>query len=262
MKKTRVLATFVLVCVASATLLGADLAPTGTLRASFLGLNPVQGTVDPKTGVITGPVADIVKELARKLGVTYALLPQPNAQQVINRLKDHTADIGFLAYDEKRAAEVDFAGSYALMYNAFVVAADSPIQKTADADRAGVRIGAVRGQTQELFLSGNIKNGQVRVFETMPPQAELEKLLLSGELQAFGVNRQRAEAAAAESSKVRALPDNFLTVEQALIVEKGDPAKLAQIDRLIDELRASGFIQAALDRAKLSGVAVAPARKK
>jgi len=261
MKRLRVLATFVLVCIASATLLGADLAPTGTLRASFLGLNPVQGTVDPKTGVITGPVADIVKELARKLGVAYALLPQPNAQQVINRLKDGTADIGFLAYDEKRAADVDFAGSYALMYNAFVVAANSPIQKTADADRAGIRIGAVRGQTQELFLSSNIKNGQVRVFETMPPQAELEKLLLSGELQAFGVNRQRAESAAAESSKLRALPDNFLTVEQALIVEKGDPAKLAQIDRLIDELRSSGLIQAALDRAKLSGVAVAPARK-
>jgi polar amino acid transport system substrate-binding protein len=236
----------------------AILAPTGTLRASFLGLNPVQGTVDPKTGAVTGPVADIVKEMARKLGVSFKLLPQPNAQQVINRLKDHTADIGFLAYDAKRAADVDFAGAYALMFNAFVVPADSPIQKTADVDRAGVRVGAVRGQTQELFLSANIKKGQMRVFETMPPPAQLEKLLVSGELQAFGVNRQRAESAAAESPKLRALPDNFLTVEQALIVEKGNAAKLAQIDRLIDELRSSGFIQASLDRAKLRGVAVAP----
>ncbi len=124
-----------------------------------------------------------------------------------------------------------------------------------------MRIGAVRGQTQETYLSGNIKNGQVRVFETMPPQAELEKLLLSGELQAFGLNRQRAETAAA-SAKLRAIPDNFLVVEQALIVEKGDPAKLEEINRFIDGLRASGFIQASLDRAKISGVGVAPARKK
>ena len=39
----------------------ATLAPTGTLRAVFLGGNPVQGRVDPKTGEATGTVADLVK---------------------------------------------------------------------------------------------------------------------------------------------------------------------------------------------------------
>src|SRR5256885_9727632 len=34
----------------------AALAPTGTLRAAFLGDNPVLGRVDAKTGVVTGPV--------------------------------------------------------------------------------------------------------------------------------------------------------------------------------------------------------------
>jgi len=252
--------TFLLLCLVSFTLAGAELAPTGTLRASFLGLNPVQGKVDPQTGAITGPVPDIVKELARKLGVPFQLLPSPNAQAVIDHLKDHTADIGFLAYDEKRASDVDFAGSYALMFNAYVVPADSPIKKTADADRAGVRIGAVRGQTQELYLSGNIKAGQVKVFETMPPQAELERLLLSGELQAFGVNRQRAEESASVSPKLRAIPDNFLTVEQEVIFLKGDPAKAEQINRMIEDLKQSGFIKASLERAKISGVAVAPPR--
>ena len=259
MKRTRALALVLFASIASVSLAGADLAPTGTLRAAFLGRNPVQGAVDPKTGAITGPVADIVQELARKLGVAYKILPRANAQGVIDLLRDHTADIGFLAYDEQRGAEVDFAGPYALMYNAYVVAADSRIVKSADADRAGIRIGAVRGQTQEAYLSGNIKSGQVRVFESMPPQAELEKLLLSGELQAFGLNRQRAESAAAASSKLRALPDDFLTVVQEIVVEKGSPAKLAQIDKLIDEMRSSGFIKESLERAKLSGVAVAPA---
>ena len=42
----------------------ATLAPTGTLRAVFLGGNPVQGRVDPKTGEATGTVPDLVKELA------------------------------------------------------------------------------------------------------------------------------------------------------------------------------------------------------
>ena len=35
----------------------AELAPTGTLRASFLGNNPTQGRVDAKTGAVSGPIA-------------------------------------------------------------------------------------------------------------------------------------------------------------------------------------------------------------
>ena len=48
------------------------LAPTGTLRASFIITNPVQGRVDAQTGATTGPAPDLVRELARRLGV-----PQP-----------------------------------------------------------------------------------------------------------------------------------------------------------------------------------------
>jgi polar amino acid transport system substrate-binding protein len=247
---------------AAASLFAADLAPTGTLRAAFLGANPVQGHIDAQTGAITGPVADIVKEMARKLGVPFAIIPASGASGVIALLKSGKADIGFLAYDEARSKEANFAGPYALMYNTYVVAADSPIHKASDADRAGVKIGAVRGQTQETFLTANIKNGQVKVYESQPPQPELERLLVSGELQAFGANRQRMEDAAAKSSKLRALSDNFLVVVQEVVIDKGDdPAKLAEIDRLIDEMRASGFIKASLDRAKISGVDVAPAKR-
>jgi polar amino acid transport system substrate-binding protein len=244
---------------AATSLIAADLAPTGTLRAAFLGANPVQGHIDAQTGAITGPVADIVKEKARKLCVPFTITP---ASGVIALLKSGKADIGFLAYDEARSKEVNFAGPYALMYNTYVVAADSPIQKASDADRAGVKIGAVRGQTQETFLTANIKNGQVKVYESQPPQPELERLLLSGELQAFAANRQRMEDAAAKSTKLRALSDNFLVVVQELVIDKGDhPAKLAEIDRLIDEMRTSGFIKASLERAKISGVDVALAKR-
>jgi polar amino acid transport system substrate-binding protein len=147
------------------------------------------------------------------------------------------------------------------MYNTYVVAADSPIKTAADADRPGVKIGAVRGQTQELYLTANIKQGEVKIYESQPPQPELERLLLSGELQAFGANRQRMEDAAAKSPKLRALPDNFRVVVQEVVVEKGNPAKLAEIDALIDEMRSSGFIKASLERARISGVDVAQRRQ-
>jgi len=244
--------------VAATPLLAADLAPTGTLRATFLQDNPVQGKVDPSTGAITGPVADLVKELARRLNLPYTILPAPNARAVMDNLKAHKADIGFLAYDAERAAEVDFSHSYALMHSSYLVRADSALKTSADADRAGVRVGAVKGQSQQIYLSGNLKNAKVMIFEATPPQEELEKLLMNGQLDAFGANRQRMVEAAAAAPKLRVLRDDFLVAGQAIVVEKGDPARIDQLNRFLDDVRASGLVKASLDRAKLSGVDAAP----
>jgi polar amino acid transport system substrate-binding protein len=244
-------------------LLAADLAPTGTLRAAFLGSNPVQGRADPATGVVTGPAADLVRELAGRLKVPYVMIPAANAREVIDRVNDHSADIGFLARDDRRAAQVSFSVPYLLMANAYIVRADSPIRQTADADRAGLQVGAVRGQSQETFLSGALKNARVKVFDVMPVQAELERLLVSGEIDAFGGNRQRAEEAAASSPGLRVLPDNFLIVEQAIVIEKSDDGRMEEVNRFLADILASGVVEASIGRAKLAGVEAAapPSRK-
>jgi polar amino acid transport system substrate-binding protein len=238
--------------------LKATLAPTGTLRAAFLGANPVQGRVDPTTGAVTGPVADLVQELAKRLGVPYKILPLPDARDVIDHLRDGSADIGFLAYETARAELVDFAGPYANMHNTYVVAENSPIKLSGDADRSGVIIGAVKGQTQELFLSENMKQARVRVFDRQPPQPELEALIKSGEVTAFGVNRQRAVDLDKASGALRALPDSFLEVVQEFVVRKGDQPKRAALDKFAAEMRASGFVKASLAKAGLEeGASVA-----
>ena len=232
------------------------IAPTGTLRAAFLATNPVHGRVDPQTGAITGPVADLVKEFAGRLGVPYTLLPSPGPTDVIKHLQGGTADIGFIAYDETRAREVDFVGAFILMHSSLIVRKESPIQKTADADRSGLNIGAIRGQAPQMFLSRNVKNAQMKLYDAMPAQAELERLLSSGEVNAFGVNRQRALDAA--SATLRVLPDSFFSVEQSFVVEKGNMAKAAVIRQFVADVRRSGFIKASIERAKLAGVDVPP----
>lgn len=239
------------------------LAPTGTLRAVFLATNPVQARVDAKTGDATGPVPDLVKELARKLGVPFKLTPIPDAAGVIDALKNQTADIGFLAYDESRAHEIDYGAAFAIMFSSYLVRANSPIQKTSDVDRTGIKVAAVKGQSQELFVSSHLKNAQVRVFPTMPPQAEVETLLAGGEVEAFAINRQRAlDAQTASAGKLRALTDSFLDVDQSFVVRKGDRAKVEAIEKFVNEVRASGFIKQSIDRAKLSGIDVPSGKKK
>lgn len=143
----------------------AVLAPTGTLRAVFLSSNPVHARVDPRTGVADGPVPDLVKELARTLGVQHAILPASNATAVIDHFKTRTADIGFLAYDETRAREVEFGPPFAIMLNSYLVRSDSSLRSSDDVDRAGLGVGAVRGQTQQLFIS---RKGIDRSWRPLP----------------------------------------------------------------------------------------------
>jgi len=235
----------------------AALAPTGTLRAVFLGLNPVQGRID-QAGKAIGPVPDLVQALARRIGVPFVITSAPNAAGIVSALNKGDADVGFLAYDDARAREVDFGAPFMVMFNSYLVRGDSPLQQTADVDRQGVTVAAVRGQTQELFVSSHLKNAKVRVFETMPAQGTVERLLLERDVDAFAINRQRAiEAEAASGRKLRALPDSFFVVDQSFVVRKGDREKLPAIASFVADAKASGLIRRSIDQAGLIGVDVA-----
>jgi polar amino acid transport system substrate-binding protein len=238
------------------------LAPTGTLRAAFLVTNPVQARTDPKTGAVNGPSADLARELGRRLGVPVTLMPEPNPAAVIERIKAHQADIGFLAYEAARAAQVEFSDPYALVACAYLVRADSDIKSSADIDRASVTIGAAKGQSQEIYVSEHMKQARISVLPETPAHDALVALLTGRKIDAFAANRQRMEEAARTSPQVRVLSDNFLMIGQAIVVEKGDAAHLDEVNRFIADVRGSGFVKSSLERAALAGVEVAPAPKR
>jgi polar amino acid transport system substrate-binding protein len=236
------------------------LAPTGTLRAVFLQTNPVQGRVDTKTGAVSGPAVDLTRELGRQLGVPVSVAGVPGAPAMIDSLKNHKADIGFLAFDPTRAVEVDFSQVYSLSWSSYIVPVNSALKKVADADRAGIRIGAATGDSPQLYLSRNLKNTEVKAYENPSPE-EVLRMVAAGEVDAWAANRQRLLEMAASHPNLRVLPDNYFAVQQAIIVPKGDRAALDAINRFLNGARDSGLIRKALDKAGLTGaVDVAPAR--
>jgi metallo-beta-lactamase class B len=240
---------------------GSALAPTGTLRVAFLGSNPVHGRVNPGSGTITGPVADLVSELAKRRGVSFKLIPAPDVRAVIAAVNSGEADAGVMAYEAARAREVDFAGGFAVMFNSYVVPIGSQLKAVADADRPGIKIGAVRGQTQEIFLTANLKQAKLQIFEALPPPDELRRILARGDLDAFAMNQQRIEDAVLGSGgALRALTGSYVDVEQSFVVKKGEAGRAAELKAFVDEARASGLTKSALDRAQLVGVAVAGPR--
>lgn len=238
------------------------LAPTGTLRSSFIATNPVQGRVDAKTGAVSGPAEDLTRELARRLGVPYRVTPLPDAGAVLESVKSSRVDIGFLAVEAERATQVDFSDAYSSSGAAYAVRANAPFQNSADVDRAGVTIGAISGQAPEVYVREHVKNARLQSLPSVPPNADMGKMLLDGKVDAFAANRTRMEELVRDVPGLRVLPDDYMATLQALVVAKGKSAQLAEINRFLAEVRRSGFMQASLERAKVAGVKVAPEQRR
>lgn len=233
------------------------LAPTGTLRSSFIATNPVQGRVDPKTGEATGPAADLTRELARRMGVPFVVMPLPDAGAVLDSVKSGRVDVGFLAVEAERATQVDFSDAYSSSGAAYAVRANAPFQKSSDVDRAGVTIGAVSGQAPEVYVRQHVRNARVQSLPAVPPNADVGRMLLDGKVDAFAANRTRMEELVRDVPGLRVLPDDYMVTLQAIVLAKGRSAQLTEINRFLEAVRKSGFVQASLDRAKVAGVKVA-----
>lgn len=248
------------VAVLAAAPASAQLAPTGTLRVVFLGTNPVQGRVDAQTGNISGPVADLVSALARRLGVPFRITPAADAAAVIDAVRAGLADVGLLAIEAARATQVEFSDPYSFMGNAYLVRSTSALQRSSDVDRSGITVGAVRGQSQQVWVSENLRAARVSMVPTVPPAAEIVRMLTSGEVDAFAANRQRMEDVARTSDQVRVLPDDFSAIGQALVVKKGDAAGVAVLNAFVGDALRSGLVAEAITRAGLTGVRPAQPR--
>jgi polar amino acid transport system substrate-binding protein len=118
-----------------------DRVPTGTLRVTYIATNPVQAFVDPKTGEVRGPGADMARAIAKRLGVPVKITGVAGPAGVLDSLKKGEADMGLLAFDPERAKEVDFSPPYALAQNTFLVPEGSALRSVADVtSRASVSV--------------------------------------------------------------------------------------------------------------------------
>ena len=55
------------------------------------------------------------------------------------------------------------------------------------------------------------------------------------------------------STDVRLIGDNFLMIGQAIVVDKGQSARLAELNRFVASVRTDGMVKQWIDRAGLTG---------
>jgi polar amino acid transport system substrate-binding protein len=227
------------------------LAPHGLLRVSINLGNPVlaQGTPDEPHGV----TVDIAREIAARLGAETAFRCFDAARHSFEATVAGETDLCFLAIEPAREAEIAFTPAYVVIDGAFAVPLASDITTVAEVDRPGVRVGVKQGSAYDLYLSRTLEYASVvrgpdgiTVFR----DRELDV--------AAGIRAPLAAHVAADPG-LRLIDEPFMQIRQALGTRHDAPAAARTFLReLVEELKASGFVAAALTRSRQTSAAVAP----
>lgn len=232
-----------------------ELAPSGTLRAAINFGNAVLAQMDPVTGEARGVSIDIARELGRRLRVPVDLVTFAAAGKVFAAVADGAWDVAFLAIDPKRAAEIEFTPPYVLIEGSYMVRADSPLRTIEDVDRPGVRIAVGNGSAYELYLSRTIKHAQI---VRAPTGAESIAMFDRDRLNVVAGVKSPLVAYAQTRADVRVMDGRFMVIEQAMGVKRGRTAAARYLRSLLEELKASGFVAAGLERSGQRDARVAP----
>jgi polar amino acid transport system substrate-binding protein len=232
----------------------ADLAGTGQLRAAINYGNPVLASRGPD-GRPRGVSVDLAHEVARRLDLPLRLVTFTAAGQVTEALKKREVDLGFVAIDPVRGADMDYTPPYVIIEGAYLVRANSPLQRNEEVDRPGHRVVVGRGSAYDLFLTRELKNARI---VHAPTSADVTNLFLAQNLEVAAGVRQQLEADAKRVGGVRLLPGRFQVIEQAMAVPKGRIGAQQWLSGFIEEMKASGFVAQALNRHGIEGAGVAP----
>ena len=236
------------------TLLRSDLAPTGKLRVGINYGNPVLATRDAVSGELRGVAVDLALELGRRAGLPVELVAFESAGKMFEAVKAGAWDVAFLAIDSGRANEIDFTAAYIEIEGTYLVPSDSPFRAIADIDRAGVRVGVSANSAYDLFLSRSLQHAQL--VRAPSPDAAFE-LIVGGKVDVVAGVRQHLVANAGKLPGARVLDGRFMTIEQALGIPKGRAAGAKYLREFIEDVKATGLVARAIEKAGVRGVSVA-----
>lgn len=232
----------------------AELAPTGKLRAAINFGNPILAVKDAASGEARGVSVDLALELGRRLGVPVELVTFNAAGKVVEAVKAAQVDIAFVAIDPVRGADILQTPPYVIIEGAYLVRNESPIQSNADVDRSGNRIAVGNGSVYDLYLTREVKAATLQRAPTSPAVVDF---FMAQNLEVAAGVKQQLQADAKRLSGLRLLNGRFMVIEQAMGLPKGREAGARYLTAFVEEMKASGFVAAALARHGIEGAAVA-----
>jgi polar amino acid transport system substrate-binding protein len=195
------------------------------------------------------------KAFAARIGVQVVLLEHPTPSKAVECLKAGACDLLFLPFDARAANVGDFSPPIFQFDYTLLVPAGSSFRSVADADRPGVRIAAVRNHASTLTLSRLLKQAELVYAETPDPTFDL---LRTGRADAMASARPTLLSFSTQLPGSQVLEDRYGANINRMVVPKGKAGWLAYVSEFVEEAKASGLVQKAIDRAGPRGAQVAP----
>jgi polar amino acid transport system substrate-binding protein len=251
----RSLGLIVSLCLFALALLpGSAGAQAGRLRVGLV-TNGITAAKDPGTGELRGVGVELARALAARLGRQLELIDYPADPPRLAGLRAGAYDVTTAAIVPELSALLDFTSPFMEVDTTLLVPAGSAVQRSADANRPGVRVAAIQGGAAAVSLVALFPRTTIVPAATVPAAADLLK---AGLADAVAANRQQLSAVAPGIPGSRILDDAFAVQRHAFGVPKGNPALFAEVSAFVEEARATGQVQAAITRTGVQGVRASP----
>ena len=225
-----------------------EIAPGGRLRVGMIGITVLGGVAEP-----------VAKFMGQKLGAAFepVMYPDPEAY-----LRSFGAGEWDIAIGPRVLAPADKADSTADLWVislVYVAAPGKGFPDVASVDKAGTRIGTIRGAPSDRVLTREIKAAEIIRIPLSPNiSADAADLLRTGKADVFGADSGVGYPVAKILSGATIVPGAFGMVRVAAALPKGhSPAARAALATLVDEAKQMGVVQKAIDAKDLKGVSVA-----
>jgi polar amino acid transport system substrate-binding protein len=225
-----------------------EIAPGGKLRVGMIAITVLGGVAEP-----------IAQFVGQKLGAAVEPVMYPNPDAYLQSFGKGEWDI---AIGPRVLAPADKADSTADLWAislVYVAAPGTEFPDIASADKAGVKIGTIRGAPSDRVLTREIKAAEIVRIPLSPTiAADAADLLRSGKANVFGADSGVGYPAAEALPGAKIVPGAFGTVLVSAALPKGrSPMAQALLATLLDEAKQTGVVQKAIDAKGLKGVKVA-----
>src|SRR4051812_41354947 len=225
-----------------------EIAPAGKLRVGMIAITVLGGVAEP-----------VARFVGQKLGAAVEPVMYPNPEAYLQSFGKNEWDIAIGPRVLAPADKADSTTDLWVISLIYVAAPGKEFPDIASVDKAGARIGTIRGAPSERVLTREIKAAEIVRIPLSPTiAADAAELLRSGKADVFGADSGVGYPAAEALPGAKIVPGAFAMVRVAAALPKGrSAAAQAALAKLVDEAKQTGVVQKAIDAKGLKGVNVA-----
>jgi len=224
-----------------------EIAPGGKLRVGTIAITVIGGVAEP-----------VARFIGQKLGAAVELVMYPNPEAYLQSFGKGEWDI-VIAARVLIPAEADSIADLWVISLIYVAAPGKEFPNIASVDKAGVKIGVIRGVPSDRVLTREIKAAEIVRIPLSPTiAADAADLLRSHKADVFAADAGVGYPVAEALPGATIVPGAFAMVRVAAALPKGrSAAAQAALATILDEAKQSGVVQKAIDAKGLKGVNVA-----